>query len=144
MNMPQIEIIQTFNQPIERVFTDLSDHATFGHIIGANIQRIKDSNDADKNGLGSIRLIKSFPALPFEETIVAFEANKFIAYEISKGSPLKNHRGELHFYGEGESTKLAYTIRFVPKVNFPMWGALLKSLIDKPIRKGLKLYAEKL
>ncbi len=141
--MQKIEIIQTFNQPVEKVFKDLSDHASFGRIIGANIQRIKDSNDAYKNGLGSIRLIKSFPAPAFEETIVAFEPNQFIAYEINKGSPLKNHRGELHFSDEGESSKLVYTIHFEPKVNFPIWGALLSSLIEKPIRKGLKLYAEK-
>ena len=140
--MQKIEIIQTFNQPVEKVFSDLSDHATFGRIIGANIQRIKDSNDADKNGLGSIRLIKSFPAPAFEETIVAFESNLFIAYEINKGSPLKNHRGELHFSDEGESSKLVYTIHFEPIVNFSMWGTILKSLIEKPIRNGLKKYAK--
>ena len=67
-----------------------------------------------------------------------------IAYEISKGSPLKNHRGEMYFSGEGENSKLVYTIRFEPKVNFPMWGGLLSSLIEKPIRKGFKEYAEKL
>ena len=38
--MQKIEIIQTFNQPVEKVFKDLSDHASFGRIIGANIQRI--------------------------------------------------------------------------------------------------------
>ena len=142
--MYQIEIIQTFNKPVEKIFTDLSDHATFGRIVGANIQRIKDSNNPDKNGLGSVRLIKSFPAPAFEETIVAYEPNKFIAYEVSKGSPIKNHRGELHFSGEGENSKLVYTICFEPKVNFPLWGKLLKSLIEKPIRKGLKQYAENL
>jgi len=138
--MQKIEIIQTFNKSVENVFTDLSDHATFGRIIGANIKRIKDSKDADKNGLGSIRLIKSFPAPPFEETIVAFEPNKFIAYEISKGSPIKNHRGELHFSGVGKSSKLVYTIRFESKLSFPMWGGMLKGLIEKSIRKGLLGY----
>jgi hypothetical protein len=142
--MQQIEIIQTFNKPVEQVFTDLSDHTTFGAIVGADIQRIKDSMNTDKNGMGSIRLIKSFPAQPFEETIVAFEPHKFIAYQVSKGSPIKNHRGELHFSGEGESSKLVYTICFEPKLNVPMWGGLIKSLIEKPIRKGLKEYAAQL
>ena len=49
----------------------------------------KSSKDADKNGLGSIRLIKSFPAPPFEETIEAYEPNNFIAYEVRKTAPLK-------------------------------------------------------
>jgi hypothetical protein len=140
--MQHIKIIQTFNKSVEKVFTDLSEHDTFGRIIGVNIQRIKDSKDTNKNGLGSIRLIKSFPAPSFEETIVAFEPNKFIAYEVSNGSPIKNHLGELHFSGEGERSKLVYTIHFEPKINFPMWGGLLKSLIEKPIRKGLLDYAE--
>ena len=142
--MQQIEIIQVFNKPVGKVFADLSDHATLGRVIGVNIQRIKDSKDADKNGLASVRLIKSFPVPPFEETIEAFEANTFIAYEISKGSPLKNHRGELHFFDEGDNSKLVYTIRFEPKVNFPMWGKLLNSLIATPIRNGLKRYAQEL
>jgi hypothetical protein len=141
--MHQIEVIQVFNKPVEKIFSDLSDHATFGLIIGANIQRIKDSKDVEKNGLGSIRLIKSFPAPAFEETIVAYETNQFIAYEVSKGSPIKNHRGELHFSSEGENSKLVYTICFEPKVNFPMWGKMLSSIIEKPIRKGLKQYAAK-
>ncbi|WP_153810856.1 SRPBCC family protein [Paraglaciecola arctica] len=100
--------------------------------------------DADKNGLGSVRLIKSFPTPAFEEIIKAYEPNKFIAYEISKGSPIKNHNGELHFSGDGETSKLVYTISFEPKVNIPMWGKLLSSLIEKPIRNGLKRYAEQL
>ena len=140
--MQQIKIIQTFNKPVEKVFTDLSDHETFGRMLGVNIQRIKDSKHKDYNGLGSVRLIKSFPVPSFEETIVAFEPNILIAYEISKGSPIKNHRGEMHFSGQGKSSKLVYSIRFEPKVSFPMWGELLKSLIEKPIRKGLKLYAQ--
>ena len=142
--MQQIEIVQAFSKPVEKVFTDLSNHTTLGRILGVNIQRINDSKDADKNGLGSVRLIKSFPAPPIEETIVTYELNKFIAYEISKGSSHKNHRGELHFSGEGESSKLVYTIHFGPKVNFPMWGGLLGCLIEKPIRKGFKLYADKM
>ena len=142
--MQHIEVIQTFNKPVEEVFSELSCHATFGRILGFNIQRITDSKDADKNGLGSVRLIKSFPVPPFEETIVAYQANQFIAYEVSNGSPLKNHRGELHFSGEGDNSKLVYTIRFEPKVNFPMWGKLLKVLVEKPIRKGLKRYTERL
>jgi len=48
--------------------------------------------------------------------------NKLIVYEISKGSPLKNNRGELHFFSEEESSKLIYTIRFEPKVNFQCGG----------------------
>lgn len=140
--MQQIEIIQAFNKPVEKVFSDLSEHATFGRILGFNMQRIKDSHDADKNGQGSLRLIKSFPAPPFEETILVFQPNKMIVYEVSKGSPIKNHRGELHFSGQGENSKLVYTIRFEPKVNFPLWGKLLRILIEPPIKKGLKRYAE--
>jgi hypothetical protein len=84
-------------------FSDLSDHATFGRMLGVNIQRIKDSKHENYDGLGSVRLIKSFPVPPFEETIVAFEPNILIAYEISKGSPIKNHRGEMHFSGQGKT-----------------------------------------
>lgn len=139
--MLQIEIQQVFDQPLDEVFSVLSDHVHLGHIVGADIQRIVDSNSADINGLGSVRRISSFIIPAFEETIVNFKPNELIEYTVSKGSPIKNHLGSLRFSQQNNQTLLDYTIAFEPKINLPGWGRLLAVLIRAPIAKGLKKYA---
>ncbi|MGS2719596.1 SRPBCC family protein [Paraglaciecola aestuariivivens] len=138
-----IKIEQYFDKPIEQVFADLSDHKTLGQILGFNITRIKDSKEDNKNALGSERRVAIFPTPAFVETITAFKANQYIAYQVTQGSPIKNHKGELFFSRKGAQTHLLYTIEFEPKLKIPMWGAVLKVLIQRPIIKGLQRYALK-
>ncbi len=143
MPMYQIHIKQQFNHPISEVFADLSDHQTFGQIIGKKIKRIVDSGSDNVNGIGSIRKVSAFPAPSFEETVTNFIQDEAIEYTISKGSPIKEHHGCLYFYEQNNSVFLDYKIRFTPKPNIPGWGWLLCRLIRMPISKGLATYAAK-
>lgn len=77
----------------------------------------------------------------FEETVVTFIPNQLMEYEISKGSPIKNHKGRMEFFDEQGKTRLNYTIDFEPRLPFFLSGSVLKSVIEKPIRKGLKQFA---
>ncbi len=140
--MQQIKITQNFAVPVAQLFADLSDHRTFGQIVGANIKRIRPSQQSNKNGLGSVRRITLLPGLSFEESIIEFQTNQLIAYQVTRGSPIKNHRGELLFSAMGTGSKLVYTIQFEPKLSLPLWGQVLKALIEQPIKKGLENYAK--
>ncbi len=133
-----IEIRQSFKAPVETVFNLLSDHESFGKVLATNIKRVKDSPDENKNGVGSVRRIRSFPLPPFEETIVTFEPNALIEYVISKGSPIKDHKGRMQFSQKNGKTRLYYSIDFKPRLPFIFMGIFLKSAIEKPIRKSLK------
>ena len=53
----KIEIDETFDVPRNRVFALFADHERFGKLLGAPVKRIRDSDQADPNGLGSIRKI---------------------------------------------------------------------------------------
>ncbi len=136
MAKQQITITQYFNVPIETVFTALTDHNNFGKVINTKICRIEDSEQANLNGLGSIRRISPLPFSHFEETVVTFEANKLMEYVVSKGSPIKNHKGRMEFSEANGKTQLNYTIDFEAKI--PFLGAVLKGLIERPLVKGLK------
>jgi len=59
-------------------------------------------------------------------------------YVVSKGSPIKNHKGRMEFSENGGKTKLHYTIYFEPKLPFALLGSVLKQAIEKPIRKSLE------
>ena len=138
MSRQHIEIRQSFNAPVETIFNTLSDHESFGKVLATKIQRVVDSQDENKNGVGSVRRISSFPVPAFEETVVTFEPNSLIEYVVSKGSPIKNHKGRMEFSEEDGKTKLCYYIDFEPKLLFMFFGSLLKSAIEKPMRQSLE------
>jgi len=139
MAKQQVDIKQSFNAPIETVFSALTDHNNFGKVVKAKIIRIKDSESDNVNGVGSIRRITPLPFSHFEETVVTFEANQLMEYVVSKGSPIKNHKGRMAFSEKDGVTQLRYTIDFEPKI--PFLGTLLKGLIEGPLVKGLKTLA---
>jgi len=144
MARQHIEIRQTFPAPVEKVFPVLTDHESFGDLIGTSIKRVIDSPDENKNGEGSVRRIQSFPVPAFEETVVTFVPNELMEYVVSKGSPIKEHLGRMAFTGDTHETRLVYTIDFEPRLPFFFLGPLLKRAIEKPIRRTIKQFAARL
>ena len=143
MGEQHIKIGQLFNTPVDTIFSLLTDHQAFAQVVNAKIKRVVDSQDENKNGLGSVRRINAFPAPAFEETVVTFEPNQLMEYVVSKGSPIKNHKGRMEFSDEQGKTRLNYTIDFEPKPPFLFFGSILKKAIEKPIRDGLKRLADR-
>jgi len=138
MSRQRIEIQQSFNASVETIFNILTDHESFGNVIATKARRVVDSQGENKNGVGSVRRISSFPVPAFEETVVTFEPNSLMEYVVSKGSPIKNHNGRMEFSEEGGATNLCYIIDFDPRLPFILLGPILKSAIENPIRKGLE------
>jgi uncharacterized protein YndB with AHSA1/START domain len=138
MSRQHIEIRQSFNAPVETIFNILTDHESFGKVIATKIQRVVDSQEENKNGVGSVRRISSFPVPAFEETVITFEPNQLMEYVVSKGSPIKNHKGRMEFSEEEGKTKLCYSIDFDPKLLLTLLGSVLKTAIEKPIRQSLE------
>ena len=143
MGEQHIQIRQLFNAPVDTLFDILTDHESFGQVINANIKRVVDSPGENKNGIGSVRRISVFPAPAFEETVVAFEQNKLMEYAVSKGSPIKNHKGRMEFSDEQGKTWLNYTIDFEPRLPFLLFGSIIKSALEKSIGGGIKGLAER-
>ena len=142
MGKQRIEIEQSFNAPIETIFNILTDHESFGNVISTVIKRVVDGSEVNKNGVGSVRRISAFPFPSFEETVITFKPNQIMEYKVSKGSPIKNHKGRMEFSEENGKTRLYYIIEFDPKLFFIPFGTFLKGAIDKPIREGLKQLAD--
>ena len=143
MSRQRIKITQSFNAGLETIFDILTDHQSFGEVINAKIRRVVDGRGDNKNGVGSVRRISSFPVPSFEETVTAFEPNRLMEYKVSKGSPVKNHKGRMEFTGDKGQTELTYTIEFEPKLPFVFFGSQIRNAIEKPISGGLKRLAER-
>ncbi len=141
MTKQYIDVMQTFNAPVDRVFEVLTDHGQLGKLLKVNMRRIVDGECGYVNGLGSVRKITPVPFLGFEEKVITFEPNQLMEYIVSKGSPIKNHKGRMEFSETTEGTRVRYTIEFEPKLPVPFLGGLLKAAIETPIIKGLSSLA---
>ena len=136
--MPQqtVRFEQFFTAPRERVFAWFADHEKFGRIWPGRTRRVQDSADgANVNGLGSVREVRS-SGMAFEETITVFEPPERIEYQITKGGPIKNHRGEMNFAEIEGGTRLDYTIEFDPKI--PFTGGLIASVLCASWHRGVQ------
>lgn len=141
MAKQQIEIFQAFDAPISWVFQQLTDHENFGRLLNAKVTRIVDASGKNKNGVGSVRRIEAFPIPAFEETVVAFKNNELMEYRITKGTPVKNHKGRIVFVQAQGKTIVHYTIELEPKWPLPFAGLLLKTAVELPVRAALKKLA---
>ncbi len=125
--MPQHEVRLNLHvkAPVEKVFAFCADHARFASLFGGKAVRIKEGDD-QPNGVGSVR--RCGPGLlSFDETIVRFEPRRQIDYTITRGSPLKNHLGQIRFRNSRGGTEIDYVIRFDPKI--PLTGWLISALL---------------
>ena len=136
MAMYTIEINETFNVPRKKVFALFADHQRFGKMLGAPVKRIKDSDQADPNGLGSVRKIGIGP-LSLEETVLNFEPDTLIEYAITSMSPIQNHLGRIRFSETPDGqTQLNYTITFEDIV--PFSGKVVSVALEQGLRRGIK------
>lgn len=142
--MPQqtVRFEQFFARPREQVFAWFADHEKFGRIWPGRTRRLQASADpAQPNGLGSVREIRS-GGLTFEETITAFEPPARIEYRVTRGGPVRNHRGLLLFTEVSGGTTLDYTIEFDPKI--PFTGGLIASVLCASWHRGVQRAVEDL
>jgi uncharacterized protein YndB with AHSA1/START domain len=137
----QVLVERDFDQPVDRVFAYLSEHENLGAIFPMRVERVRDGENGDRNGVGSVRRLSMRGLMPFEETVTASEPNRRIEYKITKGTPLRGHRGEMLFSErDGGGTHLRYEIVFSSRV--PGLAGIVKSQLQRSVTKGMETVAK--
>ena len=133
-----VHVTQDFSAPVEQVFAYLSEHENLNVLFApARVERIKDGEGGERNGVGSERKLSFWGALPFVETVTAFSPNERIEYEITKGSPMRDHHGTLAFSSKADGgTHLDYTIEFGSAV--PGLAAVVAMQLRRSVASGLR------
>ena len=72
MRAHHVHIEHEFAKPPERVFAYLAEHENLAEVFGAKITRLRDGEDGERNGVGSVRELQIGPMPPFEETVTEF------------------------------------------------------------------------
>jgi uncharacterized protein YndB with AHSA1/START domain len=134
--MQRVLVERDFDQPAERLFAYLAEHENLGELFGMRVERVRDGQSGERNGVGSVRRLSFGGVAPLEESITAYEPNRRIEYRITKGSPLRDHRGEMLFTERpGGGTHLRYEISFGGK--FPGADRIVALGLRRSIPKGL-------
>lgn len=134
--MQKIAVEHDFDVSVERAYAFLSEHENLTNLFPAKITRLKDGDDGTRNGVGSVRKLRIAVLPPFEETVTNAVPNELVEYRITKGSPLRNHRGKMTFSPrEGGGSHLRYEIEFGAVV--PGLDVVVAKALEGNIRKGL-------
>lgn len=136
MRAHHVVIDRIFAKPPARIFAYLAEHENLAELFGAKVTRLRDGEDGNRNGVGSVRRLQIGPLPPFEETVTEFLPDERIVYRITEGSPLRGHVGVMTFAAEGEQgTRFHYDIRLASPV--PGLAALVRASLTRTVRKGL-------
>jgi uncharacterized protein YndB with AHSA1/START domain len=136
MRVQRVHIQHDLAMPVEQAFAKLGEHENLSALFPATITRVKDGDDGERNGVGSVRRLKIGPLPAFEETVTQVVPNERIVYRITKGSPLRGHEGVMTFSPRpGGGSHLDYEIRFGAAI--PGLAPLIAASLGRSIRAGL-------
>jgi uncharacterized protein YndB with AHSA1/START domain len=124
-----------FARPPGPVFEYFAEHENLEPMFGAKITRLSNGDDGSRNGVGSARRLKIGPLPAFDETVTAFQPDQLIEYRITRGSPLRQHVGELRFIPTETGTQLEWSITFTTPV--PGLEVVIAEVLRRRINQGL-------
>lgn len=129
----QLHMQHQFRSSPDQVFDFFADHEQFGRIWPGKTRRVKEAED-EPNGEGSVREVKVGPVC-FEETTVVHQRPHRIEYAITRGGPLRNHRGVIMFEASDGGCLLDYRIEYDSR--FPFIGGILARNLPRDFKVGL-------
>jgi uncharacterized protein YndB with AHSA1/START domain len=135
MRAHHVHIEHDFGKPPERIFDYLAEHENLAEVFGAQVTRLCDGEQGERNGVGSVRQLKIGPTLPFEETVTEFARPQRIVYRITKGGPLRGHVGTMMFTANGGGTRFVYDIRIASPI--PGLAPLVRAALTRSISHAL-------
>lgn len=135
MRAHHVHIEHDFAKAPPRIFAHLAEHENLAEVFGAKITRLRDGEDGERNGVGSVRELKIGALAPFEETVTEYVPSERIVYRITKGSPLRGHVGVMDFADASGGTRFVYDIRLASPV--PGLALLVRAALTRSITKAL-------
>jgi uncharacterized protein YndB with AHSA1/START domain len=131
----RVDVTHEYALPPERVYACLEDHANFQPLFGAQVRRVRDG-ESSPNGTGSVRALRIGPLPWFEETIVEAVEPSLIRYQITRGTPLRDHEGVITLTPTETGCRVHYVIEFGTAV--PGLGKIAQVGLTRAVVRGLR------
>lgn len=135
MRAHHLHVEHRFAKPPERVFAHLAEHENLAELFGTRVTRLRDGQDGQRDGVGSVRELRLGPLAPFQETVTEFVPDERIVYRITRGSPLRGHVGVMTFEHDSGGTRFVYDIRLSSPV--PGLALLVRAALTRSIARAL-------
>jgi uncharacterized protein YndB with AHSA1/START domain len=135
MRAHHVHIEHEFAKPPRQIFAFLAEHENLAEVFGTKVTRLRDGEDGQRNGVGSVRKLQIGPLPPFEETVSEFVPGERIVYAITKGSPIRDHLGVMEFAPSGTGTRFVYDIRLASPI--PGLALLVRAMLTRSIERSL-------
>jgi uncharacterized protein YndB with AHSA1/START domain len=136
MRAIHVHVEHDFVKPPELIFAHLAEHENLAEVFGAKVTRLRDGEDGQRNGVGSVRKLQIGPLPAFEETVTEFVVPARIVYRITKGSPLRGHVGVMSFsLSPAGGTRFVYDIRLASPI--PGLAPIVRASLTRSIERSL-------
>lgn len=112
MSQEDVSLSLDFALPPERVWAAVTDHASMGKWLGADV-RMLDKGDA--RGVGAVRRVRRGPVTLDEEVIYA-DAPRRLVYRVLRGAGLSHHRGEILVEPLESGARVSWNVRIVTPI----------------------------
>jgi uncharacterized protein YndB with AHSA1/START domain len=131
MRAHRVHIEHDFSKSPEQIFVHLAEHENLADVLGAKITRVRDGENGERNGVGSVRQLQIGPLAPFQETVTEFAPFERIVYRITQGTPLRDHVAVMSFQPTSGGTHFVYDIRVgshIPGLAWLVCAGLTRSI----------------
>ena len=121
------------------IAADSSGYPQWGSI--GSFEEIRQGTDS-RYGKGSERIFRT-AGMTIREEVVAAEPDRYVAYRLISGFPLRDYLGEITITREGDKTRLDWYSTFIPPKGFGwFWRAFMQNVLSS-MSKALIAEAEK-
>lgn len=136
-----IDLEVEINARPSAVWKVIADHERMTEWMPVNEVVRRRAGHPEPDGVGAVRTIRDGGRV-VEEEITEFRSEEYLAYRLTVGAPVKDHRGELVLTPKGEGCHLRWSIRC--RCSMPLIGGLVERNMRAPIEAGLGRLKEQL
>ena len=137
--MRSFRTIQLIEASPALVWDVLADYPGMTRWAGARSVEIERSGTGVPNGVGTIRVLKSWHGTIREE-ITGFEPERLMSYKGLSGVPAKDYRGVVELSPRDEATQLTWTCSFEPRrFAAPVVGFVIEHMVRRGIDRLVDL-----
>lgn len=132
--MPSFTLTRMVAAPPETVFGVITDHRGYPSFTRLRRVELERPGSPEPDGLGAIRVLHMVGP-PLREEVVEFERPSRFAYRLLSGLPLRDHLGTVMLSGDGDGTRVDYTVESTPAM--PVIGHAAARIVKIAVKQLL-------
>lgn len=140
----RVQYTRDMPAPPDRVWPLLTDPPQMNRWSEARIEALEPGPQGGFGEVGATRRVHAPAPLGMttvlDEVVVEAEAPHRLVYRVTKGGPIRNHRGEVIIEATDSGSRLTWTVDFMGKV--PGTGPIIKLVLNPTLKRSIDKIAD--